>query len=109
MAPPRDPDAPAPGSTKTIDAEFIRNLGKNIATAADTSIPQAKSLAEQAQTEMLTAGQAGGMVAVIGFFMAAEYAEHAWETKQHTAEDFREGLATIATNWTDIEQANTVN
>lgn len=109
MAPPKDPDAPAPGSTKTIDAQFIRDLGKNIATAADESIPDAKNLASQAQSEMLTAGQAGGLVACIGFLLAAEYAEHAWETKQQTADDFKTGLDKVAQNWEDVEQLNTVN
>jgi hypothetical protein len=93
---------------KIIDAEFIRTLGKKIATSGDAHLPSAKTDAQTAQTSMLTAGQAGGLLVVLGFFFAAEYVEHAWDTKHGTAEDLNTAAQTIATNWHDVEQLNVV-
>lgn len=91
---------------KIIDAGFIRELGKKIASSADAHLPTATTQAQGAQTAMFTAGQAGGLLVVLGFFFAAEYVEHAWQTKQGTAEDLSSVAQTIATNWHDVEQLN---
>lgn len=93
---------------KIIDAEFIRNLGKKIATAGDTHLPTAVTDAQSAQASMATAGQAGGLLVVLGFFFAAEYVEHAWDTKHGTADDLNSAAQIIATNWHDVEQLNVV-
>jgi hypothetical protein len=108
--PPRIPDGDGSGcsTTRTIDAEFITQLGKDIQAAADLHLPEARRLATDAQTTMMGAGQAGGLLAVVGFLFASEYAEHAWETKEQTAAEFSAGLARIAQNWRDVEQANQV-
>jgi hypothetical protein len=91
---------------KIIDAEFIRALGKKIAASGDAHLPTATADAQSAQTSMLTAGQAGGLLVVLGFFFAAEYVEHAWDTKHGTANDLSTAAQTIATNWHDVEQLN---
>lgn len=91
---------------KIIDAEFIRQLGKKIATSGDAHLPTATTQAQAAQTAMFTAGQAGGLLVVLGFFFAAEYTEHAWETKHTTATDLSAAAQRIATNWHDVEQLN---
>jgi hypothetical protein len=110
--PPRLPDGDGSGcdtsGTKTIDAEFIAQLGKDIQAASDQCLPEAARLAGDAQATMAGAGQAGGLLAVVGFLFASEYAEHAWGTKEKTATDFRTGLARISQNWNDVEQANQV-
>ena len=109
--PPRIPDGDGSGcstTTRTIDAEFIAQLGKDIQAAADQHLPEARRLAADAQTAMIGAGQAGGLLAVVGFLVASEYAEYAWETKEQTASDLCTGLSRIAQNWCDVEQANTV-
>ena len=93
---------------RTIDADFITQLGKDIQAASDLHLPEAARLAGAAQTAMMSAGQAGGLLAVVGFLVASEYAEHAWATKEQTASDFSTGLARIAQNWRDVEQANQV-
>lgn len=93
---------------KIIDAEFIGNLGKKIAAAGDAHLPTATTNAQSAQTSMYTAGQAGGLLVVLGFFFAAEYVEHAWETKHGTSEDLSSAAQIIATNWHDVEQLNVV-
>lgn len=78
----------APGmGDKIIDVEFIRELGKKIATAGDAHLPTATTQAQSAQTAMFTAGQAGGLLVVLGFFFAARIRRTRWGTKHGTAED----------------------
>jgi hypothetical protein len=108
---PRTPDgggSSCPTTTRIIDADFITQLGKDIQAAADRTLPEASRLAADAQNAMMGAGQAGGLLAVVGFLVASEYAEHAWATKQATAAELNTGLARIAQNWRDVEQANQV-
>lgn len=97
----------APGmGDKIIDVEFIRELGKKIATAGDAHLPTATTQAQSAQTAMFTAGQAGGLLVVLGFFFAAEYVEHAGAPS--TARPRISAPPPSATNWQDVEQLNVV-
>ena len=98
---------PPVGDTRVIDREFIRDLGRNIDRAAEADLPSAKSSARDAQDAMMGAGQAGGLLAVMGFFFASEYCEHAWQTKLEEAGTLDEGAQRVAQNWQTVEEGNT--
>ncbi|GAB3399858.1 hypothetical protein [Flindersiella endophytica] len=88
---------------RVIDRDFIEKLGKDIQKEADGTLPQAKSMAVEAQEQMKQAGQGGGFPVVMAFFFGSEYAEQAWDTKQEEAGELNSALQRIAQKWQEIE------
>jgi hypothetical protein len=80
--------------SKVFDFDFVSELGKKIEAGADDHLPEAQQLAAEAQELMQGAGQAGGILVVIGFFFGSEYLEHSWESKREEAGELNRGAQT---------------
>jgi hypothetical protein len=89
---------------KVFDADLVENLGKRIDGAVNDAIPEMASLTNEGQSLMTGAGQAGGILVVIGFLVASEYVEQACATKLEEAEEFRLALRKAADNMRHTEE-----
>ncbi|MET9022378.1 hypothetical protein ABZV93_20590 [Actinopolymorpha sp. NPDC004070] len=96
------------GEPKVIDRAYIRGLGRDIDRTAGDAVPSAKRLAGEAQDLMMGAGQGGGLLVVLAFFFASEYAEQAWDTKLTDAGKLDQAAQKIAEHWHTTEERNTI-
>lgn len=91
---------------KVFDYEFVSRLGRNIETAASDALPDAKNRASEGIDTMMGAGQAGGILVAVGFFLASEYLENTWETKQEQAAEMNQVAQRFVRNWQETERAH---